>query len=260
MTLHASHPAIKIEGIGKRYHIGAKPGSGSLYDRIGRAMHRTRGKVPNQHPVIWALKDVSFEVEAGTVVGILGRNGSGKTTLMKIIARVTAPTEGEVETRGRIGAMLQAGAGFHPELTGRDNIRLSGAVLGMSRDEVRELEGVIIEFAGIDDFLDTPVKFYSSGMNMRLAFSVSAHLNADIMLIDEVLAVGDAPFQQKCHDRILELVKLGRTVLFVSHQIDSVRDLCSAAVVLQSGQLRYHGEAEGGIVFYQEEILRRPRR
>jgi lipopolysaccharide transport system ATP-binding protein len=259
MTTQAIHPAIKIEGISKKYHIGAKPGSGSLYDRIGRAMHHARGKAPDPHPIIWALKDVSFEVESGTVVGILGRNGSGKSTLMKIIARVTAPTEGEVETRGRIGAMLQAGAGFHPELTGRDNIRLSGAVLGMSREEVRDLEGAIIEFAGIDAFLDTPVKFYSSGMNMRLAFSVSAHLNADIMLIDEVLAVGDAPFQEKCHDRILELVKMGRTVLFVSHSMDSVESLCSAAVVLQSGVMRFHGDAQEGIAFYKHEILRKPR-
>jgi lipopolysaccharide transport system ATP-binding protein len=256
MRLDIGGPAVRVSGVSKRYNIGAKPRAGALYDRIGRAFGAARGRPSDPHPTIWALKDVSLEVERGTVLGVLGRNGSGKTTLMKILARVTAPTEGVAETRGRIGALLQVGAGFHPELSGRDNISLSGAVLGMSRKEVMSVQDRIIEFSGISEFLDTPVKHYSSGMNMRLAFSVSAHLEAEIMLIDEVLAVGDALFQKKCHDRILELVAEGRTVLLVSHNAESVSQLCQRAIVLNRGVLRFDGPSDEAIQFYHEEILK----
>jgi lipopolysaccharide transport system ATP-binding protein len=248
--------AVTARGLGKRYHIGAKPGAGSLYDRLGRLAGHATGRTVDPHPTIWALKDVSFEVPVGTVLGVVGRNGSGKSTLMKILARVTAPTEGQAETQGRVGALLQVGAGFHPELTGRDNIGLSGAILGMSRSEIAAVQDAIIEFAGIGQFLDTPVKHYSSGMHMRLAFSVSAHLSAEIMLVDEVLAVGDAVFQKKCHDRILQLVGEGRTVLFVSHSAESVRLLCNSVVVLDGGRIRYNGPTDEGLEFYQSELLR----
>jgi lipopolysaccharide transport system ATP-binding protein len=248
--------AVRARGLGKRYHIGAKPGAGSLYDRVARTVGGAVGSRPDPHPTIWALKDVSFDVPAGSVMGVLGRNGSGKSTLMKILARVTAPTEGMAETEGRVGALLQVGAGFHPELSGRDNIGLSGAILGMSPAEIARVQDDIIEFAGVGGFLDTSVKHYSSGMYMRLAFSVSAHLAAEILLVDEVLAVGDALFQRKCHDRILELVRQGRTVLFVSHGAESIASLCDTAIVLESGCVRFSGKADAAIDYYQREILR----
>jgi len=256
MSVVGSQMGVSARGLSKRYHIGAKPGTGSLYDRLGRLAGRAAGRTVDPHPTIWALRDVTFDVPVGSVLGVVGRNGSGKSTLMKILARVTAPTEGLAETTGRVGALLQVGAGFHPELTGRDNIGLSGAILGMSREEIASVQDDIIEFAAIGKFLDTPVKHYSSGMHMRLAFSVSAYLSAEIMLVDEVLAVGDALFRKKCHDRILKLVGEGRTVLFVSHEMDSVRLLCSSAIVLDSGRMRFHGETEEAIEFYQTEVLR----
>jgi lipopolysaccharide transport system ATP-binding protein len=256
MSLVGSELAVSARGLGKRYHIGAKPGTGSLYDRLGRVAATAAGRSRDPHPTIWALRDVSFDVPAGKVLGVIGRNGSGKSTLMKILARVTAPTEGQAETVGRVGALLQVGAGFHPELTGRDNIGLCGAILGMHKEEIAALEADIIEFAAIGEFLDTPVKHYSSGMHMRLAFSVSAHLAAEVMLVDEVLAVGDQLFRKKCHDRILKLVGQGRTVLFVSHDMDSVRLLCSSAMVLEAGHARFIGPTEEAIEFYQHAVLR----
>jgi ABC-type polysaccharide/polyol phosphate transport system ATPase subunit len=256
LSVIGNQPAVSARGLSKRYHIGAKPGAGSLYDRLERLAGRATGRPLDPHPTIWALKDVSFEVPVGSVLGVVGRNGSGKSTLMKILARVTAPTEGMAQTHGRVGALLQVGAGFHPELTGRDNIGLSGAILGMSKSEIAAVLDDIIEFAGIGEFLDTPVKHYSSGMHMRLAFSVSAYLAAEIMLVDEVLAVGDALFQNKCHERILSLVGEGRTVLFVSHSVESVRLLCSSVVVLESGRVRFNGPTDEGLEFYQREVLR----
>jgi lipopolysaccharide transport system ATP-binding protein len=242
--------SVRVTALGKQYRIG--PGrSGSLYDRIGRRV----GAASHAPPTIWALKDVSFSVPRGHVLGVLGRNGSGKSTLMKILARVTAPTEGEAETHGRVGALLQVGTGFHPELTGRDNIGLSGAILGMSRREVAAVSDEIIDFAEIDQFLDTPVKHYSSGMYMRLAFSVSAHMAADIMLIDEVLSVGDAAFQKKCQQRIRQLVSEGRTVLFVSHGMASVRTLCDSALVLERGKLVFNGATDDAATFYERGLL-----
>jgi lipopolysaccharide transport system ATP-binding protein len=250
----AAEPVVLVSGLGKQYRIGVTRG-GSLYDHIGRTVGRRRG-ADHMPPTIWALKDISFAVPAGRVLGVLGRNGSGKSTLMKILARVTAPTEGEAETRGRVAALLQVGTGFHPELTGRDNIGLSGAILGMRKNEIAAVEEQIIDFSEIKEFLDTPVKHYSSGMYLRLAFSVSAHMAAEIMLIDEVLAVGDAGFQKKCQLRIRELVAQGRAVLFVSHSIGSVRALCDSAIVLDHGQLVFDGATDEATAYYETEILR----
>ncbi len=250
-----SDVAVSVRGLGKRYQIGVRPGSGGLYDRIGRALPGSHDAVERPDTTLWALRDVSFDVPPGNVMGLLGRNGSGKTTLMKILARVTAPTEGTAMVHGRVGALLQVGAGFHPELTGRDNIALSGAVLGMSREEIAAVEDRIVAFAEVDRFLDTPMKFYSSGMFMRLAFSVSAHLPAEVMLVDEVLSVGDAAFQQKCAERIRELVGEGRTILFVSHNIASVRQLCDLGVVLKEGRAMFVGAASEAADHYQHEIL-----
>ena len=240
--------AIQVERLGKRYRIGARA-AGSLYDRL--AGRPGAGAAPT----VWAVRDVTLAVPHGSVLGLLGRNGSGKTSILKMLARVTAPTEGEARIAGRVAALLQVGTGFHPELTGRDNVVLSGMILGMTRPEINAIGGAIFEFADIDDFLDTPVKRYSSGMYMRLAFSVAAHMPADVMLIDEVLSVGDAGFQAKCHERIRALVATGRTVLFVSHSMASVRTLCDAAVVLDHGRLVFDGDVDAAARFYEGEIL-----
>jgi lipopolysaccharide transport system ATP-binding protein len=247
-------PAIRVSNLGKVYPIGMSS-AGSLYDRLAGPL-RHRNAEARERRILWALRGVSFEVPQGFVLGVLGRNGSGKSTLMKILARVTAPTEGSAELTGRLSALLQVGTGFHPELTGLENIALSGAILGMSQDEIQRVEPEIITFAEIGDFLDTPVKHYSSGMYMRLAFSVSAHMEADIMLLDEVLAVGDAAFQKKCHARIRHLVGTGRTVLFVSHQMASVKALCDAAIVLDRGRLVFDGRTDDATRYYNEEILK----
>lgn len=248
-----SDVAVRVQHVSKRYELGTRHDSSSLYDALARAAGRRDGRPARR--VLWALKDVSFEVEHGRVLGVIGRNGSGKSTLMRILARVTAPTEGTAEVHGRVGAMLQVGAGFHPHLTGRDNIRLSGAILGMSRKEIDAVESAIVDFAEVRDHLDTPVKYYSSGMYGRLAFSVSAHLDADILLVDEVLSVGDGPFQTKSKDRIRKLVREGRSVLFVSHNLGSLTDLCDGAIVLDGGRLVHEGSVEESVRFYQTEIL-----
>jgi lipopolysaccharide transport system ATP-binding protein len=250
-----SPPVIKVQDLGKRYRIGAIPGAGGMYDSIGRLFGRRPANGVDAQ-TLWALRNLSFEVPRGQVVGVLGRNGSGKTTLMKILARVTAPTEGCATVHGRVGALLQVGIGFHPELSGRDNIALSGAILGTSRAEVAAKQDEIVEFSEIGRFLDTPVKHYSSGMFMRLAFSVSAHLTSEVMLVDEVLSVGDAAFRKKCENRIRQVVSEGRTVMFVSHDTDSVRDLCHSAMVLHEGQLRFIGGTDEAADFYEKEILK----
>jgi len=253
----ASAPvAVRAAGIGKLYQIGAAPGTSTIYERAAR-MLGIGPKTPSldEHPTVWALRDISFEAVAGEVLGILGRNGSGKTTLMKILARTTAPTEGEAETNGRVAALLEVGTGFHPDLSGRDNIMLSGAILGMSRDEIKANHDAIVEFAEIGRFLDTAVKHYSSGMFLRLAFSVSIHLSAEIMLIDEILAVGDAAFQLKCQERIRQAVASGRTVVFVSHSLPTIEALCNRAIVLDGGRIRYSGGARDAIDYYTREIL-----
>ena len=248
-----SDPAVAIEvrGIGKRYTVGTGRQGSSIVDRVG-GLTGGSDRDPFGDSYIWALKDVSFEVPTGKVVGLLGRNGSGKTTMVQILSRVTAPTEGTATVNGRVGALFQAGAGFHPELTGRENIALSGAILGMGAEQTKAAYDQIVEFAGIGAFLDAPVKHYSSGMYQRLAFSVSAHLEAEIMLIDEALSVGDAAFQAKCSQRIRSMVLTGRTVVFVSHSLDSVRELCDSALVLETGTLAYEGEVDGAIDFYKE--------
>lgn len=252
----AGELAVSVRGLGKRYQIGVRPGSGGLYDGVaGLVARRHRERTVPADNTLWALRDISFDVPGGKVMGLLGRNGSGKTTLMRILARVTAPTEGAAMVRGRVGALLQVGAGFHPELTGRDNIALSGAILGMSRAEIDAVQDRIVAFAEVDRFLDTPMKFYSSGMFMRLAFSVSAHLPAEVMLVDEVLSVGDASFQQKCADRIRELVREGRTILLVSHSLSSVRQLCDLGVVLQGGRAVFVGAASDAADHYEREVL-----
>ena len=245
--------AISVRGLSKRYEIGQRRGTGSLYEAVGSRLRGRPSVKSRTH--IWALHGVDLDVPQGQVLGVLGRNGSGKTTLMKILARVTAPTEGSARVTGRVAPLLQVGAGFHPQLSGRDNIALSGAILGMKPTDVRQLQSSIIEFADIGDFVDTPVKHYSSGMYMRLAFSVSAHLRAEIMLVDEVLSVGDAAFQLKCQERIRLLVREGRTVLFVSHGMQSVRALCDSAIVLDEGELMYQGDTGAAAEFYEGEVL-----
>ena len=203
---------------------------------------------------LWALKDVSFEVEQGEVLGVIGINGSGKSTLLKILARITTPSTGEAELAGRVGALLEVGTGFHPDLSGRENILLNGAIIGMTPQEIRAREADIIEFSGVGKFIDTPVKHYSSGMFMRLAFAVAAHLLCEIMLVDEVLAVGDAGFQEKCKRKIQSIAQGGGTVLFTSHDMAAIERLCRRVLVLSEGRVVYFGEAAGGIAEYRRLI------
>lgn len=201
---------------------------------------------------IWAIRDASFEVQQGQVLGVIGRNGSGKSTLLKILARITSPTEGFAVLGGRVGALLEVGTGFHPDLSGRQNILLSGTMLGMTPREIQRCEAAIIDFAEIGEFIDTPVKHYSSGMFMRLAFAVAAHLEAEIMLVDEVLAVGDAAFQEKCKSKIREIARSGRTILFTSHDMDAIARICGAAIVLERGRIVYQGATSGAVDRYRE--------
>ena len=246
-------PALRVEGLGKRYRLGETVGgfrdralSEEVFTRV-RQLGRRRG-VPADE--VWALRDVSFEIAAGERVGIIGRNGAGKSTLLKLLSRVTAPTEGRADTWGRVGALLEVGTGFHPELTGRENIFLSGAILGMSRRELRTKLDAIVDFAGIDRFLDTPIKRYSSGMNLRLAFAVAAHLEPEILLVDEVLAVGDAEFQRKCLARMEELGSHGRTVVFISHNLPVVSRLCERVLVLDHGSIAFEGTPQQATDYY----------
>ena len=250
-TTDAAGLAISVRNIGKRYSIGTGRRGASILDRFGR-IAGGRDRDPFSDSFIWALRDVSFDVSPGHVVGLLGRNGSGKTTLVRVLSRITAPTEGTAIVNGRVGALFQVGTGFHPELSGRENIGLSGAVLGMSDEETAARFDDIVDFAEIGDFLDAPVKFYSSGMLARLAFGVSSHLAADILLIDEALSVGDIRFREKCALRIDAMVKSGRTVIYVSHSLDTVSELCDRAIVLDAGQVRYSGEVEDALAFYHE--------
>ncbi len=241
---------IHVENLGKRYRIGQRERYYALRDIIAsflsaplRLFHRpspdTQNLIPNTH--IWALKDVSFEVNRGDVVGIIGRNGAGKSTLLKILSRITDPTEGYIEIHGRVGSLLEVGTGFHPELTGRENIYLSGAILGMKRVEIRRKFDEIVSFAEIEKFLDTPVKYYSSGMYVRLAFAVAAHLEPEILLVDEVLAVGDATFQKKCLNKMQDVGREGRTVFFVSHNMPAITRLCQRAILLNEGHILCDG-------------------
>ena len=239
-------PIITVEGVSKRYTIGRKESYGSLRDEVMDALSSPfrrlfGGAESAPDPSVWALKDVSFEVFEGDVLGIIGRNGAGKSTLLKILSRITEPTEGRIEMRGRIASLLEVGTGFHPELTGRENIFMNGALLGMSSREIKAKFDEIVAFSEIEKFLDTPVKRYSSGMYVRLAFAVAAHLEPEILIVDEVLAVGDSAFQKKCLGKMGEVAKGGRTVLFVSHNMAAVRGLCTSALLISQGMLLKKG-------------------
>ena len=245
-----SAPAIRVEELGKRYRIGERVRYKSLRESVSNVARRTLRGEHRPHETIWALKDVSFEVAPGEVVGVIGRNGAGKSTLLKILSRITEPTEGRVELHGRVGSLLEVGTGFHQELTGRENIYLNGAILGMKRAEIERKFDEIVAFAEIERFLDTPVKHYSTGMYLRLAFAVAAHLEPEILLVDEVLAVGDAEFQKKCLNKMGDVARGGRTVLFVSHNMAAVAKLCGRCTWLDSGRLRAVGQAQAIVSQY----------
>ncbi len=240
-----SAAVIEATGLGKRYRIGTRVPYKTLREAIAgiasAAARRRRREVTTEEGTLWALRDVSFRVEPGEALGIIGRNGAGKTTLLKILSRITEPSTGEVRLRGRVGSLLEVGTGFHPELTGRENIFLNGAILGMRTAEVKRKFDEIVAFAEVERFLDTPVKHYSSGMYVRLAFAVAAHLEPEILLIDEVLAVGDAAFQRKCLGKMEDVAGEGRTVLFVSHNLGLVRQLCRRAILLVDGAVAADG-------------------
>jgi lipopolysaccharide transport system ATP-binding protein len=258
--------AIRVDKLGKQYRIGGKQehyktlrdslaNAASRPFRIARSLFRGKPDHDGRHETIWALKDVSFEVKCGEVVGIIGRNGAGKSTLLKILARITEPTVGFAEIHGRVGSLLEVGTGFHPELTGRENIYLNGAILGMRRAEIELKFDEIVAFAELDQFIDTVVKYYSSGMYMRLAFAVAAHLEPEILLVDEVLAVGDAAFQKKCLGKMGEVARQGRTVLFVSHDMTNISLLCRSAILLESGGARMSGPAARIVSAYLNQKL-----
>ena len=249
--------AIRVEGLSKQYRIGKVERYRTLRDSLTEAVtapfrHRTQS--PSE--TIWALKDVSFEIPRGAVVGVIGSNGAGKSTLLKVLSRITEPTEGHVEIRGRVGSLLEVGTGFHPELTGRDNIFLNGAILGMRKAEIARKFDEIVAFAEVERFIDTPVKHYSSGMYMRLAFAVAAHLEPEILIVDEVLAVGDAQFQKKCLMKMQEVGKQGRTVLFVSHNLTAVQSLCDTAIWLNEGRLAANGDTARVVSKYLQSGVR----
>jgi lipopolysaccharide transport system ATP-binding protein len=238
-----SAPAVRTEGVAKRYRLGTMERYPTLREALVAPFRRT-GSRPVPRPggdTLWALRDVSFEVERGEVLGVIGRNGAGKSTLLKILSRITEPTAGLIELRGRVGSLLEVGTGVHPELTGRENVFLNGAILGMRRAEIARQFDAIVAFAETERFVDTPVKYYSSGMYMRLAFAVAAHLEPEILIVDEVLAVGDAAFQRKCLGRMDQVAYGGRTVLFVSHNLDAVRRLCRRTLLLQQGKVEALG-------------------
>lgn len=259
-----SDTVIRVENLSKRYRLGAVQARyGSLRESLVEAaalpfrkLRSLASGVPLPAPnEIWALKDISFEVQRGEVLGIIGRNGAGKSTLLKILSRITRPTEGRVRLRGRVGSLLEVGTGFHPELTGRENIYLNGAILGMRRSEIERKFDEIVAFAEIEQFLDTPVKHYSSGMYMRLAFAVAAHLEPEILLVDEVLAVGDAQFQKKCLGKMGEVAKEGRTVLFVSHNMNAIEVLCELTCWINKGIIRNIGQTKDIVSDYMSQSL-----
>ena len=239
-------PIIRIQGLGKRYRIGHRVAYGNLRESITNSLtaparalrslrRRGRDRAEAEDGHFWALRDVSLDIMPGEVVGVIGRNGAGKSTLLKILSRITEPTVGRVDLYGRVGSLLEVGTGFHPELTGRENIYLSGAILGMRRAEIERKFDEIVAFAEVEKFIETPVKHYSSRMYVRLAFAVAAHLEPEILLVDEVLAVGDQAFQKKCLGKMGEVARGGRTVLFVSHNMASIESLCTMAAVVDGG-------------------------
>jgi lipopolysaccharide transport system ATP-binding protein len=259
-----SRPIIEVENLSKRYRLG-QFNAQTMREEVEQLLARFRnkelgrdGEPSSENSEIWALKNISFSVQPGEVIGIIGRNGAGKSTLLKILSRITEPTSGSAFLRGRVASLLEVGTGFHPELTGRENVYLNGAILGMTRAEIRHKFDQIVAFAEVERFLDTPVKRYSSGMYIRLAFAVAAHLETDIMIVDEVLAVGDAAFQRKCLGKIHDVAGKGRTVLFVSHNMGAVGTLCQQTIYLEDGQLRAIGMTREIIPRYLSDALEGP--
>jgi len=249
-----SEAVIHAEGLSKRYRIGERERYYALRDVLARAFlapfRRSRG--PRDAGDLWALRDVTFDVAQGEVVGLIGRNGAGKTTLLKILSRITRPTAGFAEIRGRVGSLLEVGTGFHPELTGRENVYLSGAILGMKNSEIARKFDEIVSFAGVERFIDTPLKHYSTGMQMRLAFAVAAHLEPEILLVDEVLAVGDLEFQKKCLGKMQDVSKSGRTIVFVSHNITAISTLTNRTLLLDGGGVDFDGDTYQALGRYRE--------
>jgi lipopolysaccharide transport system ATP-binding protein len=243
---------IAARGLAKQYMLGQHQAAyGTLRESLAHVGRRFTGREhTGESQEVWALRDVTFDVQQGEVLGIVGRNGAGKSTLLKVLTRITSPSSGRVEIRGRVGSLLEVGTGFHPELTGRENIYLNGAILGMKRREIEQRFDAIVEFSGVERFMDTPVKRYSSGMYVRLAFAVAAHLEPEILLIDEVLAVGDAEFQRRCLGRMEELGSSGRTVIFVSHQLPAIAQLCDRAIQIDAGRVVGDGRAADVIANY----------
>ncbi len=248
--------AIRVEGLSKQYRIGLRPDKyKTLRDSLSHLVSGvfTRQAKPETE-TFWAIQDLAFEIKCGEVVGVIGRNGAGKSTLLKLLARITEPTRGHADVRGRIGALLEVGTGFHHELSGRENIFLNGAILGMRRADIERKFDEIVEFSEVGKFIDTPVKRYSSGMHLRLAFSVAAHLEPEILLVDEVLAVGDTAFQKKCLGKMENVASQGRTVLFVSHNLAAIKELCQTSLVLSNGKLVYRGSVNEGLAHYSETV------
>jgi lipopolysaccharide transport system ATP-binding protein len=255
-----SRTVIQVEGLSKYYRLGAI-GSGTLSEDFNRWTQNLFGRSNNQQidqgqltgreqGEIWALNNVNFSVKQGEILGIIGRNGAGKSTLLKILSRITAPTSGSIKINGRVGSLLEVGTGFHPELTGRENVYLNGAILGMSKKEVSQKMEEIVEFAEMSQFIDTPVKRYSSGMTVRLAFSVAAHLEPEILIVDEVLAVGDAEFQNKCIGKMENVADHGRTILFVSHSMNVIRNLCTRGILIDEGSVAFDGDIHDATALY----------
>lgn len=258
--------ALKAENISKQYRLG-QVGTGTLSHDLNRFWHRVRGKEDPYLKIgeandrtkkgtseyVWSLRDINFEIEQGDAIGIIGRNGAGKSTLLKLLSKVTKPTTGQIYTNGRIASLLEVGTGFHPEMTGRENVFLNGAILGMTRKEIKRKFDEIVDFSGVERYIDTPVKRYSSGMYVRLAFAVAAHLESEILIVDEVLAVGDADFQKKCLGKMNDVAKgEGRTILFVSHNMTAVKELCNKGILLNQGMLEYQGDMLSTIIEYQK--------
>src|SRR5579859_5910386 len=259
-----TNAVIKVENISKQYRLG-QVGTGTLSHDINRLWHRIRKKedpylkigeendrtAGGESPYVWALQDISFDVEKGEVLGIIGRNGAGKSTLLKILSRTTTPTKGNIKLKGRVASLLEVGTGFHPDLSGRDNVFLNGAILGMTKPEIKRKFDEIVSFAGVERYVDTPVKRYSSGMYVRLAFAVAAHLEPEILIVDEVLAVGDMEFQKKCLGKMQDVSeKEGRTILFVSHNMGAIKSLCTKGMLLEKGRLSFVGETNAAINKY----------
>ncbi len=242
-------PIIEVRNISKQYKIGQKQQYLSLRDSVSD-FFKTKGEHTPRSD-FWALNDVSFDVQAGESIGIIGRNGAGKSTLLKILSRITPPTKGKIILRGRIASLLEVGTGFHSELTGRENVFMNGSILGLRRAEIAQKFDEIVAFSGVEQFIDTPLKHYSSGMQLRLAFAVAAHLEPEILVIDEVLAVGDADFQKKCLGKMDEVSKSGRTVLFVSHNMGAIRQLCHKGVILDKGKMIFEGDIQKAVALYE---------